>query len=192
MLAPKPNPLMFSSPLAATTAATPYTTDAMELALRAWLAAITVVVLLGALFVFLRYWRQAYKTRTVWTIFIAITALLALGVVAIWIVVAAMPVALNVGHPLLSQDNVGEAPCKQFRRKGQGAQRRSPAPILVPTACYIRTIQFAAGHDLTIAGILWQNYPLDTPDDVERGVALQTLPPRPSARSRAHRSPAAS
>ena len=75
MLAPKPDPLMFPSPLAATTAATPYTTDVMEPALRAWLAAITVVVLLGGLFVFLRYWRQAYKTRTVWTISIAITAL---------------------------------------------------------------------------------------------------------------------
>ena len=115
MLAPKPNPLMFSSPLAATTAATPYTTDAMEPALRAWLAAITVIVLLGALFVFLRYWRQAYKTRIVWTISIAITALLALGVVAIWIVVAAMPVALNVGHPLLSQNNVGRH-YERFRR----------------------------------------------------------------------------
>ncbi len=170
MLAPKPNPLMFSSPLAATTAATPYTTDAMEPALRAWLAAITVVVLLGALFVFLRYWRQAYKTRIVWTISIVITALLALGVVAIWIVVAAMPVALNVGHPLLSQDNVGEAlqaiPADKVNSVDQ------PAPIFVPTGVYIRTIQFTTGHNLTITGILWQNYPLDTPDDVDRGVTL--------------------
>jgi cation transport ATPase len=128
MLAPKPNPLIFSSPLAATTAATPYATDVMEPALRAWLAAITVVVLLGVLFVFLRYWRQAYKTRIVWTMSIAITTLLALGVVAIWIVVAAMPVALNVGHPLLSQDDVGEAlqatPVDKAPSAYQHAQRR--------------------------------------------------------------------
>ena len=190
MLAPKPDPLMFPPPLAATTAATPYATDVMEPALRAWLAAITVVVLLGVLFVFLRYWRQAYKTRIVWTMSIAITTLLALGVVAIWIVVAAMPVALNVGHPLLSQSDIAQTlrttPADRVSSVDQ------PAPIFVPTGVYIRTIQFTTGHNLTITGILWQNYPLDTPDDVDRGVPCQTLPPRPSPRSRAHRSPEAS
>ena len=168
MLAPKPNPLMFSSPLAAATP--PYTTDAMELVVRAWLAAITVVVLLGILFVFLRYWRQVYKTRIVWTMSIAITTLLALGVVAVWIVVAAMPVTLNVGHPLLSQDDVDETLRATAADKVSSVDQ--PAPMLVPTGVYIRTIQFTTGHNLTITGILWQNYPLDTPDDVDRGVTL--------------------
>src|SRR6476620_1676715 len=108
VLESKPNLPMFSSSLA-TMATPPYTSDGMEPVLRAWLAAITVTAFVCVLFVLLRYWRQAHKTRIVWTMSIAVSAIFALGIVAIWIVVAATPAALNVGHPLLSQDDVGAA-----------------------------------------------------------------------------------
>jgi hypothetical protein len=127
-------------------------------------------VFVCVLFVLLRYWRQAHKTRIVWTMSIAITATFALGIVAIWIVVAAIPAALNVGHPLLSQDDVGAALGATPADKETSVDQ--PAPILVPTGVYIRTIEFNTGHNLTITGVLWQNYPLDTPNDVSRGVTL--------------------
>jgi hypothetical protein len=170
MLAPKPHLLTFPSPLATAAATPPYTADVMEPALRAWLAGIAVVVLVGALLIFLRYWRQAYKTRVIWTMSIAVTTLLAVGIVAMWIVVAAMPVALNVGHPLLSQDDVGAA--LRAAPSDKMGSVDQPAPILVPTGVYIRTIQFTGPHNLTLSGVLWQKYPLETPDDVDRGVSL--------------------
>lgn len=42
-------------------------------------------------------------------------------------------------------------------------------PIQIPTGIMVETIGFANSNENLVSGYLWQKYPLDLPDDIERG-----------------------
>ena len=48
----------------------------------------------------------------------------------------------------------------------------SEPPVFIPTGLYIEAIEFNGPYNVDVSGYIWQRYPNDLPDDLDKGVVM--------------------
>jgi hypothetical protein len=145
--------------------------DTMAATQLGWILAIALAVGLGLVVAWLLARRNLHKREqvvpTLWCLSLGVSLVFALGIAAIWVLVATLPATPTVGAPLLSTADLATY-LQTYAASGQ------PAPLVVPTGLFVQALGFTDAQDVTVSGVLWQRYAPDLPAGVKRGFLLPT------------------
>ncbi len=130
------------------------------------LSTIPLLTVLAAALLF--RWDRGFEF-SLWGTSITVSLLFACSIIFLWYISICYPQRDPSQNVLASQASVAASLARveaDFKRK------KLQPPVHIPTGVVLETIDFSTSSKSMSGGYIWQKYPLDLPDDIDRGILL--------------------
>lgn len=132
-----------------------------------WVMLSGTLLLILLIVLFLRIDR--ISDSNLWTISIIVSLLFVTFIVVLWYLSIEYTPRDPTQNVLVNQGTVDQ----HLAQVNLAFERDAlPPPIQIPTGVMLETIGFANSNENVASGYIWQKYPLDLPDDIEKGFLL--------------------
>lgn len=109
------------------------------------------------------------RQRRLWLSVTLATLVIAGGIAFTWYQELEAPLEADVfgGHTVINDRSVLQRFIQQ--QDSAFARQHEPLPIKIPTGVQVQNMQFDGAHTITLAGIIWQRYANNLPEDFQEG-----------------------
>ena len=131
---------------------------------------ITTFVCFGIFLVLYFVSKEVRSANSLWASSVAISAILLIGIGSVWWAYRTHP--LLHGHGDIIVASHAKLQRIETELNNSLKRRNLEEPLKIPTGLLIKSLKFTDINETTVAGFIWQKYPLDMPKGMEQGIVF--------------------